>query len=149
MAAAHDDAGRGPKTLATSKLRRSSAQYKSFNCTSAQASDPVLSYQASKRRSAPRRRGPAKILAIDGTWGDGQVLKSYFQGGAELRSGEDGCAKCGVSGLEPCVERAGYLGSPPFSGTARPSTSRSVGFEAIGGFYDVEFGLPSAEIGSA
>ena len=54
-----------PKGGAGSKLRRLGALNKSFNCTGAQAGDFVLFYNASNRRSTPRRRGPAKAPDID------------------------------------------------------------------------------------
>ena len=55
------------KESAASKLRRLSAFNKSFTCTDVEIGDTVLCYKTQKKKSAPRRRGPALILDIDET----------------------------------------------------------------------------------
>ena len=53
-----------PKEIAISRLRRSLAYNKSFNCRGVQIGDTVLIYKSTKRKSAPRSRGPEKILDV-------------------------------------------------------------------------------------
>ena len=53
--------------VASSKLRSLLACNKSFKCTGVQIGDAALFYPAANRKSAPRRRGLATILGVDGT----------------------------------------------------------------------------------
>ena len=53
------------KKVATGKSRRLLAYNKSSKRTDVQIDDTVLLPKAMDRKSAPRRRGPAKILDID------------------------------------------------------------------------------------
>ena len=52
------------KEVAKSKLRRLLAYNKSFNCRGVQIGDTVLIYKSTKRKSAPRWRGPEKISDV-------------------------------------------------------------------------------------
>ena len=49
---------------AKSKLRRLLAYNKSSSCRDVQIGDTVLIYKSTKRKSAPRWRGPEKILDV-------------------------------------------------------------------------------------
>ena len=53
------------KEIATSIPRRLLAYNTSFNCTDVKIGDTGLFYKATNKKSAPCRRGPAKILDID------------------------------------------------------------------------------------
>ena len=55
------------KDVAYSKLRRLLAYSASFNGADVAIGDSALSFKAANRKSAPRWRGPAKILDVDGT----------------------------------------------------------------------------------
>ena len=61
------------KEVANSKLRRLLARNKTFNCAEIDVGDMVLFYKAQSRKSAPRWRGPAKVLEID----DSEVTVSF------------------------------------------------------------------------
>ena len=53
------------REVANSKLRRILAHNQTFNCTELEVGDMVLFYKATTKKSSPRWRGPAKVLAID------------------------------------------------------------------------------------
>ena len=53
------------KEVADCHLRRPLASNKLFNCADAHVGDSAPPLKAPNRESAPRRRGPAKILDID------------------------------------------------------------------------------------
>ena len=71
--------GAAPKEVANSELRRMLAQRKPFNCDDLQVGDSSLFYEDLNRRSAPRRRGSAKILKIDDAGATAKFQSQTFE----------------------------------------------------------------------
>ena len=53
------------KEIANSKLRRNLAANNSFDSAGVRVGDDAVFYKAPARKSAPRWRGPAKVLLLD------------------------------------------------------------------------------------
>ena len=67
------------KKVFSSTLRRLLAYSKSFDCADAKIGDAVLFYKTANTKSAPRRRGPARILDIDVTGVTGSFQSQMFK----------------------------------------------------------------------
>ena len=64
--------------IAASGVRRSLAFKKPCTCTDVEIGDTVLSYEAQRKKSTPRREGPAVISDIDGTGATAKFQSQIF-----------------------------------------------------------------------
>ena len=67
------------REVANSNLCRLLAQNKSFDCADVHGGDTASFYKASNRESAPRRRGPAKILDVADTAATAKFQSQTFK----------------------------------------------------------------------
>ena len=67
------------KEVASSELRRQPAYSKSPNCADATTGGAALFYKSARKRSAPRRGGPAKIAETDETGATAKFQSQTFK----------------------------------------------------------------------
>ena len=135
------------KEVANSKLRELLAYNKSFDYTDGETGETAPLYKSAKKKSAPRRRGPAKILDVDET---GVTMKSQSQTFKEARY----CVRKQVEEtdvdddeLDPLHVRMRTVGPAPWEEQGQQTMGDATDADVEKGNFTSSAGTPESENG--